>query len=112
MGGGHKSFIELLILNGIKTTFRLKLQVLNMIRTDSKHCPFNYAMAKKDILLLQMVYLLEILYVSGPDADIKVGNALPLSNIPEGPVVHNIGLRPAAGGRLVQKCRFVSSANG
>ncbi len=40
--------------------------------------------------------------VSGPDADIKVGNALPLANIPTGTVIHNIELRAGQGGQLVR----------
>ncbi len=39
---------------------------------------------------------------SGPDADIKVGNALPLANIPVGTVVHNVELYPGAGAQLVR----------
>ena len=39
---------------------------------------------------------------SGPDVDIKVGNALPLKNIPVGSTVHNIELKPGAGGQLVR----------
>ncbi|MDI3257793.1 MAG: 50S ribosomal protein L2 [Kyrpidia sp.] len=39
---------------------------------------------------------------SGPNADIKVGNALPLANIPVGTVIHNIELKPGAGGQLVR----------
>lgn len=40
--------------------------------------------------------------MSGPDADIKVGNALPLENIPVGSVIHNIELKPGKGGQLVR----------
>lgn len=40
--------------------------------------------------------------MSGPDADIKVGNALPLNNIPLGTVIHNIELTPGKGGQLVR----------
>jgi large subunit ribosomal protein L2 len=40
--------------------------------------------------------------VSGPEADIKVGNALPLDRIPEGTVLHNIELIPGTGGKLVR----------
>ena len=40
--------------------------------------------------------------VSGPDADIKLGNALPLENIPLGTVIHNIELKPGKGGQLVR----------
>ena len=39
---------------------------------------------------------------SGPDADIKVGNALPLKNIPVGTVIHNIELKPGKGGQLAR----------
>jgi len=39
---------------------------------------------------------------SGPHADIKVGNALPLENIPVGTIIHNIELKPGKGGQLVR----------
>ncbi len=39
---------------------------------------------------------------SGPGADIKIGNALPIKNIPVGTVIHNIELRPGQGGKLVR----------
>ena len=39
---------------------------------------------------------------SGPDADIKVGNALPLINIPVGTVIHNVELKPGKGGQLAR----------
>ena len=40
--------------------------------------------------------------VSGENVDIRVGNALPLMNIPEGTVVHNIELQPGKGGELAR----------
>lgn len=40
--------------------------------------------------------------MSGPEADIKPGNALPLMNIPVGTVIHNIELKPGKGGQLVR----------
>jgi len=39
---------------------------------------------------------------SGPEADILVGNALPLKNIPAGTFVHNIELRPGKGGQMAR----------
>ncbi|WP_063698134.1 50S ribosomal protein L2 [Pediococcus inopinatus] len=39
---------------------------------------------------------------SGPDADIKVGNTLPLTNIPVGTIIHNIELKPGKGGQLAR----------
>lgn len=40
--------------------------------------------------------------VSGDNVDIKVGNALPIINIPVGTVIHNIELRPGKGGELAR----------
>lgn len=40
--------------------------------------------------------------ISGPGADIKIGNTLPLANIPVGTLVHNIELRPGRGGQMVR----------
>ncbi len=40
--------------------------------------------------------------ISGPEADIKVGNALPLANIPVGTVIHNIELQPGKGAELIR----------
>ena len=39
---------------------------------------------------------------SGTAADIKVGNSLPLSNIPEGTFVHNVELKPGKGGQMAR----------
>jgi large subunit ribosomal protein L2 len=40
--------------------------------------------------------------MSGPDAPIAVGNALPMSRIPDGTTVHNIELNPGQGGRMAR----------
>jgi large subunit ribosomal protein L2 len=39
---------------------------------------------------------------SGAGADIKIGNTLPIKNIPVGTVIHNVELRPGQGGKLVR----------
>ena len=40
--------------------------------------------------------------MSGPEAEIRVGNALPLRNLPTGTVIHNIELHPGRGGQIVR----------
>ena len=40
--------------------------------------------------------------ISGPEADIKAGNALPLENIPVGTMVHNIEMQPGKGGQIAK----------
>ena len=55
----------------------------------------KYIIAPKGISVGTVIY-------SGVDADIKVGNALPLEKIPVGTVIHNIELHPGAGAQLVR----------
>ncbi|SCK01688.1 L3 [uncultured Eubacterium sp.] len=43
----------------------------------------------------------DVIY-SGPEADIQVGNALPIANIPVGTMIHNIELKPGKGGQLAR----------
>ena len=40
--------------------------------------------------------------VSGANADIKIGNALPMKNIPVGTIIHNIEMKPGKGGQMVR----------
>ena len=40
--------------------------------------------------------------VAGPDVEIKVGNALPMENIPLGTIIHNIELTPGCGAKMVR----------
>jgi large subunit ribosomal protein L2 len=53
----------------------------------------RYVLAPKNLRVGQLVE-------SGPRADIKVGNALPLANIPVGTTVHAVELRPGGGAKL------------
>jgi large subunit ribosomal protein L2 len=56
---------------------------------------------KRYILMPQRVRVGDVLE-SGPRADIRPGNALPLRNIPVGTVVHNVELKPGAGGKMAR----------
>lgn len=40
--------------------------------------------------------------MSGPSAEIKIGNALPLSNIPDGTFIHNVELQPGRGAQMIR----------
>jgi len=55
----------------------------------------RYILAPKGLQVGQMIE-------SGENADIKVGNALPLANIPVGTVIHNVELKPGNGGQLAR----------
>jgi large subunit ribosomal protein L2 len=62
----------------------------------------NYRDGEKRYILAPAGLKVGDLLESGPAADIKVGNALPIKNIPLGTVIHNIELRPGEGGKLVR----------
>ncbi len=55
----------------------------------------RYIIAPEGLKVGDVVY-------SGPDADIQVGNALPIANIPVGTIIHNIELKPGKGAQLVR----------
>jgi len=55
----------------------------------------RYILATKDMQVGQEI-------MSGPDAEIKPGNNLPMDLMPEGTVIHNIELKPGKGGELVR----------
>lgn len=55
----------------------------------------RYIIAPKDLTVGTVIY-------SGPESDIKIGNALPLEKIPVGTTIHNIELQPGAGAKLVR----------
>lgn len=56
---------------------------------------------KRYILAPEGLQVGNVIY-SGSDADIQVGNALPIANIPVGTLIHNIELKPGKGGQLVR----------
>ena len=62
----------------------------------------NYADGEKRYILAPLGLNVGDTVVSGPEADIKAGNALPLENIPVGPLVNNVELQPGKGGQMVK----------
>ena len=62
----------------------------------------NYADGEKRYIVAPNKLKVGDVIVSGADADIKVGNALPVANIPVGTVVHNIELQPGKGAQMVR----------
>ncbi|MGN0795443.1 MAG: 50S ribosomal protein L2 [Christensenellales bacterium] len=62
----------------------------------------NYADGEKRYILAPLGLSVGDVVLSGKDADIKVGNTLPLENIPVGTMVHNVELHPNKGGQLVR----------
>lgn len=62
----------------------------------------NYADGEKRYIIAPNKLTVGSVIESGADADIKIGNALPLANIPVGTIIHNIELKPGKGGQMVR----------
>jgi large subunit ribosomal protein L2 len=61
-----------------------------------------YADGEKRYIIAPMGLMVGDSVMSGPDADIRVGNTLPIHRIPLGSLIHNIELQPGRGGQLVR----------
>ena len=62
----------------------------------------NYADGEKRYIIAPNGIKVGDMVISGPEADIKPGNALPIVNIPLGTMIHNIELKIGKGGQLVR----------
>ena len=62
----------------------------------------NYMDGEKRYIIAPLNLKVEDKIESGVNADIKIGNALPLENIPVGTMVHNVELNPGAGAKLAR----------
>ena len=62
----------------------------------------NYVNGEKRYILAPKGLEVGMEIISGEEADIKVGNALPMGNMPEGTVIHNIEMQPGKGGQIAR----------
>jgi large subunit ribosomal protein L2 len=103
IGGGHKRKLRIVDFKRDKTG--IPATVVS-IEYDPNRSPrialLAYADGEKRYILQPEGLKVGQKVVSGPDADILVGNALPLRNIPPGTVIHNLELKPGKGGQMVR----------
>ena len=102
-GGGHKRQYRVLDFRRDKTGIPAKVATVEYDPNRSARIALlHYADGEKRYILQPVGLSVGMQVVSGPEADILVGNALPLKNIPLGTTVHNIELRPGKGGQLAR----------
>ncbi|MFO0500375.1 MAG: 50S ribosomal protein L2 [Pseudomonadota bacterium] len=102
-GGGHKRRYRLVDFKRAKLGVPAKVEHLEY---DPNRSAFIALIAYKDgeksyILAPQKLKVGDTV-MSGPQAEITTGNALPLKNIPVGSIVHNVELKPGAGGVMAR----------
>jgi len=102
-GGGNKRHYRIIDFKRDKTGIPAKVAAIEYDPNRSARIALlHYADGEKRYILAPLNISVNDVVMSGPDADIKPGNALPLKNIPLGTYIHNIELRIGKGGQIVR----------
>jgi large subunit ribosomal protein L2 len=102
-GGGHKRTYRVIDFKRDKIGVAAKVVAIEYDPNRSARIALlNYVDGEKRYILAPVGLEVGRTVMAGPQADILVGNALPLENIPAGTTVHNIELRPGKGGQMVR----------
>lgn len=102
-GGGAKKAYRVVDFKRDKTGIPARVAAIEYDPNRSARIALlNYADGEKRYILHPVGLEVGRTVMSGPEADILAGNALPLKNIPAGAVVHNIELRPGKGGQMAR----------
>ena len=102
-GGGHKRQYRLIDFKRNKDGIPGRVATIEYDPNRSANIALiHYADGEKRYIIAPKGLEVGQQVESGENADIKVGNALPLGNIPVGTIVHNIELKPGAGGQLAR----------
>jgi len=102
-GGGHKRKYRIIYFKRNKDGIAGRVATIEYDPNRSANIALiHYIDGEKRYILAPKGLKVDMQIMSGAEADIKVGNALPLSNIPVGTLIHNIELKPGKGGQLVR----------
>jgi large subunit ribosomal protein L2 len=102
-GGGHKTAYRLVDFKRTKHDLEAKVERLEY---DPNRTAFialiKYADGIQSYILAPQRLAVGDTVVSGQNVDVKPGNAMPIGNIPVGTIVHNVEMKPGAGGSLAR----------
>jgi large subunit ribosomal protein L2 len=102
-GGGHKRKTRLVDFKRNKHNIPAKVAAIEYDPNRSARLALlHYADGEKSYILAPLNIRVGDTLVSGPDADIRAGNALPIANIPTGTMIHNIEMKEGRGGQMVR----------
>jgi large subunit ribosomal protein L2 len=102
-GGGHKRSYRLIDFKRDKTGVPSYVETIEYDpNRSSRIALLKYVDGERRYILAPDGIKVGDSLVSGPDAEIKTGNALPVQNIPLGTIIHNIELWPGQGGKLAR----------
>jgi large subunit ribosomal protein L2 len=102
-GGGHKRKYRIIDFKRDKEGIPAKVASIEYDPNRSARIALlHYADGEKRYILAPSQLKVGEEVISGPNADIKPGNALPLRNIPPGTMIHNIELKVGKGGQIIR----------
>lgn len=102
-GGGHKRLYR--VIDFKRDKFGVPARVVSIEYDPNRSARIAllaYADGEKRYITAPLGLMVGDVLTSGPDAEIKVGNALPIQRIPLGTMIHNIELQPGRGAQLVR----------
>src|SRR3954469_11283692 len=102
-GGGHKRRYRVIDFKRRKDGIPAKVAAIEYDPNRSARIALlHYADGAKAYIVAPARIQVGQIVESGPNADIKPGNALPLENIPTGTLVHNVELKPGQGAKMAR----------
>jgi large subunit ribosomal protein L2 len=102
-GGGHRQRIRIVDFKREKHGIAAKVAGIEYDPNRTAYLALlHYVDGEKRYILAPLGLKVGETIVSGPTADIRLGNSLPLANIPTGTVIHNIEMKEGKGGQLVR----------
>lgn len=102
-GGGHKRMYRIIDFKRNKHGVPARVDSVEYDPNRSARIALLvYADGERRYILAPLGLKVGSQLMSGPEAEIRLGNALPLRNIPLGTMVHNIELQPGRGGQMVR----------
>jgi len=102
-GGGHRRFIRLVDFKRDKHNIPAKVAAIEYDpNRTARLALLHYADGEKRYILAPINVKVGDAIMSGPQAEVRSGNALPIANIPVGTTIHNIEVKEGRGGQMVR----------
>ncbi|HIE25403.1 MAG TPA: 50S ribosomal protein L2 [Anaerolineales bacterium] len=102
-GGGHRRFIRIVDFKRDKLGVPARVAAIEYDpNRTARLALLFYADGAKRYIIAPLGVKVNDTLVSGPEAEIRVGNALPIANIPVGTMVHNIEMKEGKGAQMVR----------
>ncbi len=102
-GGGNRQYIRMVDFKRDKLNIPAKVAAIEYDpNRTARLALLNYADGEKRYIVAPIGLKVGDSIVSSPTAEIRIGNSMPISNIPVGTLVHNIELKEGKGGQLVR----------